>query len=113
VLGHYHVKNVVHGIAHITGGGLLENLERILPESTEAVVQRNSWAMPPIFNWIQRLGEIESAEMERVFNMGIGLVLVVSAYFAESIRQQLSECELESWPIGFVREGPRRVVWGS
>jgi phosphoribosylformylglycinamidine cyclo-ligase len=112
VLGHYRVKNVVHGIAHITGGGLLENLERILPESTEAVIQRHSWPVPPVFTWLQKLAEIEQAEMERVFNMGVGMVLVVSAYFTESIRQQLAECGLESWPIGFVREGPRGVVWG-
>ena len=75
------------------------------------VVERDSWPVPPIFTWIQRLGEIEQAEMERVFNMGIGLVLVASAYYAESIRQQLAECGLESWPIGFVREGPQGVVW--
>ena len=113
VLGHYRVKNVVHGIAHITGGGILENLERILPESIEAVIHRESWPTPPLFSWIQRLGEIEQAEMERVFNMGIGMVLVCSPYFTDSIRQQLADSGLESWPIGFIREGRRAVVWDA
>ena len=113
VLGHYRVKNVIHGIAHITGGGLLENIERILPPKVEVVLERGRWPVPPIFSWIQRLGEIEQPEMDRVFNMGVGLVLITSAYYADSIRQQLSECGLENWPIGFTREGPTGVVWAK
>ena len=112
VLGHYRVKNVVHGIAHITGGGLLENLERILPTGIQAVIERSRWPVPPVFKWIQRLGEIEQAEMDRVFNLGIGMVLVASAYYSESIRQQLADSGLETWPIGFIRQGPQGVVWG-
>jgi len=111
VLGHYRVKNVVHGIAHITGGGLLENLERILPQGIQAVIDRHSWPIPPVFKWIQRLGDIEQAEMDRVFNLGVGMVLVVGAFYAESIRQQLADSGLESWPIGFIRQGPHGVVW--
>jgi len=113
VLGYYTVKNVVHGIAHITGGGLVENLERIVPEGVQVVIDRGSWPVPPIFAWIQRLGEIEQAEMDRVFNMGIGLALVVSSFYAESIRHQLARSRTESWPIGRVQEGPRGVVWGK
>jgi phosphoribosylformylglycinamidine cyclo-ligase len=111
VLGHYRVKNVVHGIAHVTGGGLRENLERILPEGVQAVVRRDSWPVPPVFTWVGRLGQIDQAEMDRVFNMGVGLVLVVSPYYAESIRQQLGRSGVESWPIGRVEAGPRGVVW--
>ncbi len=111
VLGHYKVKNVVHGIAHVTGGGLRENLERILPDGIQAVIDRDSWPVPPVFTWIERLGRIEPEEMQRVFNMGIGLVLVVSPYYAESVRHQLADCGVESWPIGRVQEGPRAVVW--
>ena len=111
VLGYYKVKNVVHGIAHITGGGLHENLQRILPEQARAVIDRGAWPVPPVFSWLQRLGEIEPAEMERVFNLGIGMVLVVSAYYAESIRQQLADSGLASWPIGRVEPGPRGVAW--
>jgi phosphoribosylformylglycinamidine cyclo-ligase len=113
VLGHYKVKNVVHGIAHITGGGLLENVERILPEGIQVVLDRRSWPVPPVFAWIQRLGEIEQPEMDRVFNLGIGMVVIARAYYSDSIRQQLAECGLESWPIGFVREGPHGVVWSE
>ena len=100
VLGHYKRKNVVHGIAHITGGGLQENLERILPSRVGAVIDRESWTVPPVFSWIQRLGEIDPAEMDRVFNMGVGLVMVVSPHFAESICRQLAKCGLENWVIG-------------
>jgi phosphoribosylformylglycinamidine cyclo-ligase len=112
VLGYYKIKKVVHGIAHITGGGLHENVERILPEGIQAVIERGSWSTPGVFNWIQRLGEIEPEEMDRVFNMGLGLVLVVSPHYADSIRHQLSDGGLESWTIGHTVEGPRGVVWG-
>jgi len=113
VLGHYRVKQVVHGIAHITGGGLHENLERILPEGARAVIQRGSWPVPPIFTWLQRLGEVEQSEMDQVFNMGIGLVLLVAPFYAESIRQQLARCGLTNWQIGRVENGPRGVEWGK
>ncbi|HUT09507.1 MAG TPA: phosphoribosylformylglycinamidine cyclo-ligase [Thermoguttaceae bacterium] len=105
VLGHYKIKNVVHGIAHITGGGLEENLGRILPDGIQAEIDHGSWPVPPVFTWLQRLGEVERAEMDRVFNMGLGLVLVVSPYYAESIRHQLSRDGLKSWQIGCVKEG--------
>jgi phosphoribosylformylglycinamidine cyclo-ligase len=111
VLSHYRVKSVVHGIAHVTGGGLFENLERILPEGVRVVIDRDSWPVPPVFPWLQRLGQIDSSEMDRVFNMGIGMVLVVSAYYAESIRHQLARSGVQSWPIGRVEEGPRGVAW--
>ena len=112
VLTYYKVKNVVHGIAHITGGGLHENLERILPQQIRVLIDRDSWPVPPVFPWLARLGQIEQAEMDRVFNMGVGLVLVVSPYYAESIRHQLADGGLESWLIGRAESGPRGVVWG-
>ena len=112
VLGRYRVKSVVHGIAHITGGGLHENLERILPENSRAVIQRDSWPVPPVFPWLARLGEVETAEMERVFNMGIGLVMVVSPFYSDSIRSQLADHGYANWPIGRIEQGPRGVVWG-
>lgn len=112
LLAHYPVKSVVHGLAHITGGGLFENLERILPAGARAVIRRDSWPVPKAFRWLQRLGEIEDAEMERVFNMGVGLVVAVSAYYADSVRQQLATTGLESWPIGHIAAGDRGVVWG-
>jgi len=111
VLSHYKVKSVVHGIAHITGGGLRENVERILPGGIQVVIDRDGWPVPPVFTWVQRLGEVEQPEMYRVFNMGIGLVLIVSSFYAESIRHQLARCGVESWLIGRAEEGPRGVVW--
>jgi phosphoribosylformylglycinamidine cyclo-ligase len=113
VLAYYTVKNVVHGIAHITGGGLTENLARIVPEGSQVVIERGSWPVSPVFTWIQRLGEIDQAEMDRVFNMGIGMVLVVSPFYAESIRHQLAQSGVENWPIGRVQDGSRGVVWSD
>jgi len=113
VLNHYRVKNVVHGIAHITGGGLLENFVRIVPEGIRVVIDRGSWSIPAVFPWLQRLGQIEQSEMDHVFNNGIGLVLVVSPYYAESIRHQLADNGVESWVIGRVEAGPRGVTWSE
>jgi len=111
VLANYKVKGVVHGIAHITGGGLHENLERILPDGVQAVIERGSWTAPPVFGWLQRLGGIEDAEMDRVFNMGVGLVLVVSAYYADHVRHQFADCGVPAWHIGQIVAGPRGVRW--
>ncbi len=113
VLGYYRVKNVVHGIAHITGGGLIENLARIVPEAVRVVIDRGSWDVPPVFSWIQELGQIEPSEMDQVFNMGVGLVLVVSPFYAESIRHQLCRCGLASWRIGRAEQGDKGVVWAG
>jgi phosphoribosylformylglycinamidine cyclo-ligase len=111
VMTHYKVKHVIHGIAHITGGGLAENLERIMPEGARAELDRASWPVPAVFQWLQRIGDIDEAEMFRVFNMGIGLVLVVSPYYADSIRHQLAGDGLESWALGTIVEGDRGVAW--
>jgi phosphoribosylformylglycinamidine cyclo-ligase len=111
ILQHYKVKNVVHGIAHITGGGLRENLERILPENTQAVLEKGSWPVPPTFNWLQKLGSIDDAEMERVFNMGIGLALVISPYYESTISGFLSDAGLAHWKIGQIAAGQKSVIW--
>jgi phosphoribosylformylglycinamidine cyclo-ligase len=111
LLSHYKVKGVVHGIAHITGGGLHENLARILPRGIGITIDRRSWPVPPVFTWLQQLGEVDDAEMFQVFNMGVGLVLVVSSYYAESIQQQLKKSGLASWPIGRAAEGNQQVTW--
>jgi phosphoribosylformylglycinamidine cyclo-ligase len=111
ILQYYRQKNVVHGIAHITGSGLRDNLERILPDGARAVLDRTSWPVPPVFHWLQGLGNIDDEEMERVFNLGIGLVLVFDPYFENSIRHMLEEFGLASWPIGRIAAGPRAVIW--
>ncbi len=113
ILNYYKVKGVVHGIAHITGGGLHENLARILPPGVGATIDRGSWPVSPVFEWLQQLGEVEDDEMNRVFNMGVGLVLVVSPYYSESIQQQLARAGLSSWSIGRAVEGNQEVAWSA
>jgi phosphoribosylformylglycinamidine cyclo-ligase len=105
LLNHYPVKKrVIRGLAHITGGGLLDNIPRVLPKGRRVFLRR-SWAIPAVFSWLQRLGGIEQAEMDRVFNQGIGFVMIVSPYYAESIQRQLAEDRVPSFVIGEVREG--------
>ena len=110
VLNNYKVKNVVHGIAHITGGGLEENIARITPEGLEIDIDANTWQRPPAFEWLQKLGKVETEEMYRVFNMGLGLALIVSPYYADSIRRTLEEKGHQSWVIGEVKSGTKRVT---
>jgi phosphoribosylformylglycinamidine cyclo-ligase len=105
VLRHYPVKRVVRGLAHITGEGLEGNIPRILPAGKRVALQKKSWAPPPIFGWLQRTGNIDEAEMFRVFNMGIGFVFIVSRYYADSIVRQLAEEGYPSTIIGEVRDG--------
>ncbi len=108
-LAHDRDGQVVHGIAHITGGGLVENLGRIVPEHVQVVLQRGSWPVPAVFPWVQRLGRIADDEMERVFNMGIGMVLVVAPHAAEGIMRRLADLGQESCPIGTVRSAATEV----
>jgi phosphoribosylformylglycinamidine cyclo-ligase len=111
LLTHYTVKNVVHGIAHITGGGLRENLERILPDDVEVRIERHCWPVPAVFPWLQKTGDVDTDEMDQVFNMGVGLVLVVSPHFADSIRRQVQDFGFDCWPIGRVIPGKKAVNW--
>lgn len=111
VLGHYKVKNVVHGIAHITGGGLLENTERILPPGVDLAFERDSWEVPPVFSWLQQLGQIDHDEMTQVFNMGIGLTFIVNPYYAKTIADIAAAHGLKSWVIGKAVPGSGRSRW--
>jgi len=112
VYHNYRVKRIVHGIAHITGGGLIDNPPRILPEGCGIRLRRGSWTVPPVFPWLQRLAEVEDSEMDRVFNMGIGMVLVVAEFNAEAIVRRLSRrLRLPAWIIGEVVPGERKVTW--
>ena len=103
VLSHYRVKQVVHAISHITGGGIAENLSRVVPEHLQVEISRGAWKVPAVFRWIQRHGNVAEAEMDRVFNMGIGMVLVVSQHFAASIRSQIADCGIETFELGVVK----------
>jgi phosphoribosylformylglycinamidine cyclo-ligase len=112
VYRHYRVKRIVHGIAHITGGGLIDNPPRVLPEGRAIRLKRRSWTIPKVFPWLQQLGSVEETEMNRVFNMGIGLVLIVAPYFADSIVRHLShKTRTPAWIIGEVVAGERGVSW--
>ncbi len=96
------------GMAHITGGGLVENLPRVLPKNCRALLNRGSWEIPPIFDLIRREGNIDEAEMVRVFNLGVGMVLVVPKEQAEDILQRLNGLREKAFLIGEI--GPRNQM---
>ncbi len=110
LVAHYPVKKrVLRGFAHITGGGIVDNLARILPPNCRAVIRRDSWPIPPVFPWLQRLGNVTEAEMFRVFNMGIGFIVVCAPAFAQSIITQLKKMDIQAWNIGVIQEGNTAV----
>ncbi len=109
VQSHYQVKQVVHGLAHITGGGIEENLDRILPKTVDAEIDENSWQPSTIFRWLQKTGNVETAEMRRVFNMGIGMAVVVSEFYAASVASQIADTGVHCQPIGKIVPGSGRV----
>ena len=111
VLEHYKVKQVVHGISHITGGGLLENTQRILPPGIDLVFDRQAWEVPPIFSWLQSLGDIDADEMTHVFNMGIGLTFIVNGFYAKTISDLAAAQGLKSWVIGRAVRGEQQSRW--
>jgi phosphoribosylformylglycinamidine cyclo-ligase len=80
----------VHALAHITGGGLTENLPRVLPDGLGAEIDLGAWSLPPVFDWLKREGGLEQGEMLKTFNSGIGMVVVVSAERAEAIEALLA-----------------------
>jgi phosphoribosylformylglycinamidine cyclo-ligase len=92
------------GMAHITGGGLLENIPRVLPQGCRARIRKNSWQMPPIFHLLRDLGRVEEAEMQRTFNCGIGMALVVPAKDVEEVLVRLKALGEKAWAIGDIVE---------
>ena len=97
----------VKGMAHITGGGLVDNVPRVLPENTQAVLHRDSWQMPELFRWLQMKGGVADAEMVRVFNCGIGMVVIVAPAQADIAIKSLSAQGLKAWTVGEVVERPK------
>ena len=97
----------VKGMAHITGGGLVDNVPRVLPENTQAVLHRDSWQMPELFRWLQMKGGVADAEMVRVFNCGIGMVVIVAPNQAEAAIKSLTAEGLKAWTVGEVVERPQ------
>ena len=102
-------KYNILGIAHITGGGLLENIPRILPSGVSVEIDQNNWPKPPIFSLVQEEGEISDEEMYRTFNMGIGMVLIVRPDKTEKIIGELKQSNFPSYLIGRVVKGKRKV----
>jgi phosphoribosylformylglycinamidine cyclo-ligase len=99
----------VHGLAHITGGGLTDNIPRVLPEGLEAVLARRSWQRDPVFDWLQLMARVDSAEMYRTFNCGIGMVVIVPAAQAIAAVESLNAHGESAQVIGEVRAGSRGV----
>ncbi|HEV2645966.1 MAG TPA: phosphoribosylformylglycinamidine cyclo-ligase [Acidobacteriaceae bacterium] len=102
---------LVRGMAHITGGGITENLPRILPRGTAAVVDRASWTVPPLFEHLQQLGNVEQDEMLRTFNMGIGLIVVVAAEQVKKAKAILNRANERHCIIGRIVRGERKVTY--
>ena len=97
-------KCPVHALSHITGGGLLENIPRVLPANCKAVIDTQSWQQPEVFAWLQSNGNVDSVEMYRTFNCGVGMVISVDNADAQLALEFLSEQGEEAWIIGHVAE---------
>jgi phosphoribosylformylglycinamidine cyclo-ligase len=102
----------VHGLAHITGGGIPGNLVRVLPEGVEAVIDAGSWRLPPLFELLQRAGAVSTDEMRDVFNLGVGMIAAVPEHRVETVRTAATTAGVGTWVLGRVRAGPRGVRFG-
>jgi phosphoribosylformylglycinamidine cyclo-ligase len=107
LLGH----RALHGMAHITGGGITDNLPRILPDDAHALIRVGSWPIPELFHFLQETGEVEAEEMFRVFNMGIGMILAVDPAGLGEILGLLRSVGQKSWIIGTLQKGGGGVVY--
>ena len=107
-------KVAVNGLAHITGGGLIENVPRVLPGELAARIERDAWPMPPLFGWLQRQGNIDDRELYRVFNCGIGMVAIVSPERAAAAIRLLNAAGETVWRIGRIvrrrKNGPQVIM---
>lgn len=110
VLQKYRRKRVIRAMAHITGGGLEGNIPRVIPRDCDVALKRGSWPIPPIFQLVQSAG-VDEAEMYRVFNMGIGYVVIVRPLFANSVMHLLTKQGEKVYRIGVIRRGGGRLVW--
>jgi phosphoribosylformylglycinamidine cyclo-ligase len=108
VLKAYRVKRVVTAMAHITGGGLVENITRIVPQRCDALIDKLSWKPPPVFDFIRRLGTTRG-EMFKVFNMGVGFVFIVRPYYVEGVTRILRRTGEEPFVLGEIQRGDGNV----
>jgi phosphoribosylformylglycinamidine cyclo-ligase len=110
LLTKYRVKRVVHAMAHITGSGIAGNVPRVLPGDCNAVIRKSAWPRPKIFNFLQKAGPVEEEEMFRVFNMGIGYVIIVAEDFADAVATKLIQWGEKVNRIGCITRGTGQVV---
>jgi phosphoribosylformylglycinamidine cyclo-ligase len=94
----------IHGLAHITGGGIQENILRVVPNACEVVLKRDSWEIPPVFQFLQKAAKVSDAEMLRTFNNGIGMVAIVPGKYAEDVLGRLSALNERAYVIGQIAE---------
>ena len=99
------VLEQMHGLAHITGGGIAGNLVRILPETVDAAVDPGSWDLPPLFRFIQQAGGVTVAEMREVFNLGVGMIAVLPGDAVPAAESAAADAGVRTWPLGEVRPG--------
>ncbi len=100
-----HRAGLVKALAHVTGGGLPENLPRCLPAGMRAVLRADRWPLPPVFAWLKEEGRLTGSELLRTFNCGIGMAIITDAQQAETVRQRLAaDFDLASWPIGRIEK---------
>lgn len=102
-------SGAIHAMAHITGGGLYENIPRVLPSDMRVSIDRRTWEIPPLFRLIQQHGNVPDAEMFRVFNMGVGFVLIVARERMSEVIEALQRAGETAWLIGEVQRGSREV----
>ena len=102
-------SGAIKGLAHITGGGLVENIPRVLPEGAAAEIKAGSWPVLPVFNLLSRIGNVPELEMYRTFNMGIGMVLISGAEESNVVREDLNQRGEAHYEIGRVVAGSRSV----
>ncbi len=113
-----HVKGVlpkIHALAHITGGGLYENLPRVLPDGSRAVVDSARWEIPPLFQWLQKTAKIETRDLLCTLNAGVGLIAAVAPEETAAVRNHIEGAGLRTWEIGHLEagsgKGAAEVVW--
>lgn len=105
------VKQNLVGCAHITGGGIAENIGRVVPDGLQAVIDRSAWDVPSVFNWLQELGEIDREEMFRVFNMGIGMAFIVRPEAAEATKNVAESSGMKCWKLGQIQAGEESGIY--
>ena len=104
----------IHGIAHITGGGISENIVRILPRSCKVLIRKGSWSIPPVFKFLQDAGNVTDAEMMRTFNNGIGMIAVVPEQATQDVLERLNGAEVQAFLMGEVverKDSEERIAW--